>query len=474
MSRDFLILTPPERPLRVAELPYSVAEDDFAPSRDVLLLSEPAEDAELAKQRAELESEILRQRGDVSAEITRLTAENHEGELDEQIARLGGVLRMLDADLAAARYGSAQMVASMVAGISAQSDAIRQTAGPAEARAQAGALMAEVTVAALEKLSIGAAYERLTAAHFSQMSDAQLDVIGRKLDAHVDRSLAHGRVVASEIEDLASRTGADLSAWRAEQDRLRAEEEEARRRGDKEALARIAYLNSTNDWIGAEEAGADAAYVEQRRQQMEEDRRAFALRLREQGAREAQEQGMTGKDAEEYIARREREGMAEADAERDQMVEQRRRMAAEREAEKKGLTGDAAARFVADAVENGADDPAVSTAVEPEQETAIKARNERWYSEGQEEGREVRAVTEVPVAENGTDVADAPVKEENKAAANPFGLPPTVAAAATASAAPLAGNQAAVEEQEKTEMGQLAAAASPAQPKTPSGEVGKG
>lgn len=469
MSRDLLILTPPERQPYAPELPYSAAEDDFAAGRGVLIPSAATEDPELTKQRAELEAEILRQRGEVSAEIDRLLADNHEGELDEQIARLGAALRLLDADLAAARYGSASTVAAMVVSMPAQADSLRQIADPAESRSQAGAMMAEVTISALEHLSVFDMAERFTPEHFAQMSTAQLDAVGRKIDAHVDRSIAASAAFADRIEDVAAANGADISAWREQREELQEDlsSRDPKRRG------RAAYLNSANDWLGAQEAGADAAEIEARRQQMEEDRRAFALRLREQAAREAQEQGLSGKTAEEHIARSEREGLAEADAERDRIIADRRRMAAERDAQKQGLTGEAAARFVEKAVQSGADDPAIPAAVDAEQEAAEEALRERYQTEKEQAGREARAVEEVPVAETGTDIADAPAEEEKKAAANPFGLPSAVAAAATASAAPLAGNQAAVEEQEKAEIGQLAAAASPAQPKTPSGEVGK-
>ncbi|RAH96063.1 hypothetical protein DLJ53_33485 [Acuticoccus sediminis] len=308
MSRDVLILTPPQRQPYAPEILYSASEDDFAAGRDVLILSPRDEDPELTKQRAELEAEILRQRGEVSAEIDRLLADNHEGELDEQIARLGAALRLLDADLAAARYGSASTVAAMTVSMPAQADSLRQIADPAEARFQSGSLMAEVTLSALEHLSIFDMAERFTPEHFAQMSTAQLDAIRRRSDALLESGLHRAPQADRAVETALGEAGIDSDFFRQNRDRFAADAEEARRSGDRLDLARALILGGTNRAEAFRQAGRDdlAEAEEALRDEQIANARLIA---REEAAREARLLGKTGKAAAEHIARREEERM---------------------------------------------------------------------------------------------------------------------------------------------------------------------
>lgn len=91
--------------------------------------------------------------------------------------------------------------------------------------------------------------------------------------------------------------------------RLQVDEQEAQRRDDLAALARVSLLQSTNSYFGAQEVGADAAVLTERRQQVAADEAALRLTLRAEAAREAKALGKTGAAAEAHIAGFEAERM---------------------------------------------------------------------------------------------------------------------------------------------------------------------
>lgn len=265
-------------------------------------------DDALEAMRAEIEAILDQQRNELIALLDALSGPEHSDEADA----LRTSISALDSEILSVRHGSPQMVADMARRVTTQAGAtqaiISQQTGSASL--QSGVLMAEFTAERLEQMSISAMADTFTAQHFAQMSDAQLDQIGRQVNSHVEASLAADASVHGEIEAAAARSGENLSAYRMHRAMLQVEEEEARRRGDTQDLARIAYLRSQNALIGAQEAGADPAFIEARRNQMEADEQALRLKTRETAAREARELGLTGAAAAAYIDQAESTTMA--------------------------------------------------------------------------------------------------------------------------------------------------------------------
>lgn len=241
MSRDIIHLTPLPQWPPVPEVIYQIDPSDFSEGRDVLLLHPREEEPELAAEREAVEAEIHRQRDMVSSLLAQLEVANHEGELDMQIDTLTDMLRTIDASFAAARYGSAAELATLVAGLSQQASVVQRTTAAitGEATFQAGVLMAEITLGHIEHMSMREMADRFTAEHFAQMSDQQLDAVHSRVDRFVAEANQFGRDAAAAIEA----TGQESAAYRHNRDRLAKEKQEAKSQSDE---LRLQYLESIN------------------------------------------------------------------------------------------------------------------------------------------------------------------------------------------------------------------------------------
>jgi len=273
------------------------------PDHDVIRLVAPQE-RDTEELRADLEAELDAIMAELESEIAHLTVTQHEFENEDAIdalSRQTSYLQGVRAHAGSVDAAGLLSLARSMPQIQSASATVLRTAAT-DGSFQTAAHMTEVTLEKLQKLEIGTIAETLTADRFARMSTAELDAVGRRVDQHVAESFAAERDAHSRIEDAATASGADLSIYREQRAKLQAEEEQARRNGDRVALARAAWLQSTNSLHGAETAGLSPAEIDERRQQTKADEDAFRLAVRERAAREARAQGKTGKEAAEHIA----------------------------------------------------------------------------------------------------------------------------------------------------------------------------
>ena len=299
-QRDWIIVTPIDEvePERRAEPVPALA------GRDVIRLR-PAEEWEAEREAlaAELSAELDRLAAAIEEEISHLTRSQHEFENEDAIETLGRQLARITEARDAARSGSPvllQSVALAMPGLqAAAASAVRSAA--AEGSFQTGHLATEFTVEKLEKMAIADMAGQLTARNFAHLSDAQLDAIDRRLDRYMDDADRQQKRADARIESLADETGADLTAYRENRDRIRHLKEQAEAEADDVKRAHAMVLDAHNASLGLRAAGASAEEVAAADRVTEERRAAAELVARKELAREARSKGLSPAEAEQHI-----------------------------------------------------------------------------------------------------------------------------------------------------------------------------
>lgn len=292
-ARDIIELKPAAAAEPLAQHQEEPAAE-FAAHRDVLRPQERAPETDETKTRREEAKAIIEQQcAMVDEAIAKCERSNHEGELDTQIDMLQSVRRLLDSELATAAYGSAQMLAAITGSLTRLTDAARNVTANTltEATHQAGVLMAEITIEHIHEMDIVEAAERFTGQHFAQMSNAQLDAIGRKVDAFTADANRFGEQAHQTLEA----TGLASPEYGQTADQLAKEKEKAREQENRREELRILYLEFINREAEFQRLGmTDEAAAEQAHRQ--EVLSAAELAAKEEATRKARAEGKSEKE----------------------------------------------------------------------------------------------------------------------------------------------------------------------------------
>lgn len=233
-----------------------------------------------------------------------------QAELEESVVQLR---LSLGADSALISEGEAQLAALQL---------LRQHVGNASG---AGLVRLRVEVGAFVSSSQAHAQQTRLATITGDAASlaAAYDTASAALDRRVAATMAEDQRHLAYARDLALRYGIDLDVYEAERERLEAEREAARQRGDKVAERTADVLIAENTYNTMSAAGADIADPGERERHEQELRAQQAIIAERRAVLEAQlalearrisaERGLHGAQADAFEAAHVREGMDRLD-----------------------------------------------------------------------------------------------------------------------------------------------------------------
>lgn len=314
IERDIVNLSGwPEEPAPVPELPTMEPSRE----RDMIKLTHDVE-----QQRAAAAGHIDHAMGELEATLALLESLSPDVDADLAKSQIAGSLSTLTSLRDQVHTANPALLANIVQSIpqavaSAQSTATKATR---DAEKEENLIIGDVTVEKINRMSITAMADKLTAAHFAQMTTEQLDAVRAKTDQALAKADQEGKAV-----DVMLDQSPDTSeAYRTMRDQLAAEEEEARRSGNRQELARIQAMQSANREAELREQGMDAL-ADKEAARGDDIRDAVRLIAREEAARKVNEQhqDMTPEEKAAFIEAAEAHAITELDADVDELAEER-------------------------------------------------------------------------------------------------------------------------------------------------------